>query len=743
MSGSGPKRPFPYILTDTFADYSDKQLSFKFDELANTLAAIALNKRNRTPLVVVVRGGWGRGKTTLLRRTETVLLGQLKRKRQPRDQRRVQPVWFNAWKYPSDETIMAGLLGAMLEKMAGSSLREHLKALAIKELPGRLRTALWSVAQLLVPDLFADLVEDQKEFAGRFKPITEKAALFDAFYPLFGTICLAWADPALLSGTTFSPRDWRERLEKGQKNACLVIFLDDLDRCRLSRISEVLEALNLFFDMPGVCFYLGVDWDRLNLAIAKLYDDPRTQAQFLEKFVQISFELPTVDEHGLREFLKSVLPDDDPVSGLLRQPLVPGTGSEAQPITDPLLTIARLLDPRHPRHGKRLLNDLSIRMAVLRDCGMLQGTTPPAGATAEEQLPEAAVVAWHLLHEAETQDELRDAKGGVQILAQKLDSWSKKYGTPKFPENAGGERPNSDLAALVAIVAQLSPSQLKTLIHLGSPPAPIDLRIGGDVTTGLFQLGQLDGWSWIRVPNGRFRMGALADDEQADSDERPAHDVVITDDFWISRYPVTNLEYFEFVNETGARRPAHWVERRPPDGLARHPVVNVDWSEASEFANWLMRKHGKSGERSRLVQLPTEAQWEFAARGPGAAPRKYPWGDAEPTKEHANFDGQYGGTTPVGLLAAGNTPDGVADMAGNVWEWCRDGKRKYEASSSDILDPVGPDGGVRVLRGGSWFNLASFLRGSYRNLSPPVDRRNFVGFRLVWSFAGGRGDVGP
>ena len=205
----------------------------------------------------------------------------------------------------------------------------------------------------------------------------------------------------------------------------------------------------------------------------------------------------------------------------------------------------------------------------------------------------------------------------------------------------------------------------------------------------------------ISIAGGGFQMGE-------GSEEHP----VTVSAFQIQEHEVTNAEYRRFD-------PSH-----DRDAAEEHPVVNVTWFDAMAYAAWL----GGS--------LPTEAQWEFAARG--AESRTYPWGDEQPTCDRANF-GECGfNLLPVrGDREDGKTPDGVYDMAGNAWEWVGNWFGEYPAVEQ--TDPAGPPtGGVsaRVLRGGSFFGGADALRGAFRLGYVPEFRFEFGGFRVAWSSAG-------
>ena len=150
------------------------------------------------------------------------------------------------------------------------------------------------------------------------------------------------------------------------------------------------------------------------------------------------------------------------------------------------------------------------------------------------------------------------------------------------------------------------------------------------------------------------------------------------DDFWIDRYPVANRDYRTFVEATGHRKPPHWLRDTFPEDAGSHPVTDVSFDDAKSYARW-------AGKR-----LPTEAEWEKAARG--TIGQTYPWGDAF-RKDNVNSSNDYGGTTPVDAFPGGSSPYGVMDMAGNVMEWCVDWyyDEYYQRGPSD--NPKGPTGG--------------------------------------------------
>ena len=154
-------------------------------------------------------------------------------------------------------------------------------------------------------------------------------------------------------------------------------------------------------------------------------------------------------------------------------------------------------------------------------------------------------------------------------------------------------------------------------------------------------------------------------------------------------------------------------------------MVEVSWNDAEAYCMWLTKTVGEG-----VMSLPTEAQWEFAARGSEA--REYPWGADEPDQDRANFGRK--GTSSVDAYPGGGTRTGIYDLAGNVWEWCRDWYGPY--SEDSITDPVGPNGGdLRVLRGGSFYYNPRDLRAAFRGSGYPNYRGDGIGFRVVWSAA--------
>jgi serine/threonine-protein kinase len=239
--------------------------------------------------------------------------------------------------------------------------------------------------------------------------------------------------------------------------------------------------------------------------------------------------------------------------------------------------------------------------------------------------------------------------------------------------------------------------------------------------------------AWVRVPAGAFLMGSDPEkDEDARDREQPQHRVELPE-VYIGKYPITNAQYEVFVQSTGHNAPKHWENGRAPADKADHPVVYVSWHDARAFCAWLSQETGKE------VRLPSEAEWEKAARGTDG--RIYPWGNKPPTDELCNFGGNVGETTPVGKYSPqGDSPYGCADMAGNVWEWTRSlwGENWGTPEFGYPYDPkdgredvTAGDKTCRVLRGGAFNSSSGNVRCAYRNGNHPNGRGRNSGVRLV------------
>lgn len=229
-----------------------------------------------------------------------------------------------------------------------------------------------------------------------------------------------------------------------------------------------------------------------------------------------------------------------------------------------------------------------------------------------------------------------------------------------------------------------------------------------------------DGAPMRLVPAGKFVMGSP--DGQGWADEHPEHQVSV-EAFYLDVYEVNNARYEKFLEEMGRVRPDYWEQLEIPVH-GELPVVGVDWNDAKAYCEWL-------GKR-----LPTEAEWEYAAKGPER--RQYPWGNADPTEELANYGHRWSPKfykdrlKPVASYENGKSPFGLHNMGGNVLEWVADwhDEKYYERSTEK--NPRGPETGtMKVVRGGSWNFAGEYMRTASRLKFSPKHRAADLGFRCA------------
>ena len=298
--------------------------------------------------------------------------------------------------------------------------------------------------------------------------------------------------------------------------------------------------------------------------------------------------------------------------------------------------------------------------------------------------------------------------------------------------------------------ASLDPSPSPSSLRGGEQIPPLLLGEGPGERVAVTPLPDI---FWRNIPAGPFIMGS----DDGDADEKPAHSVTLPA-FQISQYPITNVQYSAFVNDGGYQQVKYWPEAKKegywqvgrfkglydsetrdcpydfgsPFNLPNHPVVGVSWYEAVAFCRWLSEQMGC------LVRLPTEAEWEKAARGEDG--RTYPWDSGAShlaeIAAHCNMANTGINTTcAVGIFPTGKSPYELFDMSGNVWEWCStvwDEKgypfKVVEEWTAAYLIRTNVH---RVLRGGAFLDETDFVRCAVRFRLNPVGRLNVIGFRVV------------
>ena len=336
------------------------------------------------------------------------------------------------------------------------------------------------------------------------------------------------------------------------------------------------------------------------------------------------------------------------------------------------------------------------------------------------------------------------AAGLLGAVVQDLSPFSYSPADPRYTELLKAAMAVFDARQAAAIPLQDRIAAADALAHAGDP-----------------RLGWWQPRRWVPMTGGTFAMGAqnkdfvaLGYDPKAYNFEAPVHTVIL-DPFQIGRFPVTVAEYAEFVDDEDAGDPSWWQAGGGEKGVMpenweeqkvhlSRPVIRVTWYQAMAFCAWLTdrlaRPLGAKGEAllpaGCVVRLPTEAEWEFAARGTEG--RRYPWGIEPPDEERINFEvTNVEHPTPVGIFPMGATVDGVLELGGNVGEWCLD---SYDGSFyircaglEPVTNPLATSEGtmLRVVRGGLFLSSFWSLRATYRSGNEPDFGHRLIGFRCV------------
>ena len=287
--------------------------------------------------------------------------------------------------------------------------------------------------------------------------------------------------------------------------------------------------------------------------------------------------------------------------------------------------------------------------------------------------------------------------------------------TTSGPTNTGTDGPLPTLT--ISPTPTLSPTPTRT----PAPTVPIPAGIQVVAT----RVAEEDGMIQVYVSEGHFLMGSVPEDREAYDNEKPQRSIYLNA-FWIDQVEVTNGMYAACVaagkcspllSNGSSTRDSYFNDPQ----YSHYPIIEVSWDDADTYCRWVGRR------------LPTEAEWEKAARGTDG--RTYPWGNDTPTVYLLNFNQHIGDTTEVGAYSSGASPYGALDMAGNVWEWVADWyDEEYYSNSSENQNPRGPTAGrVKVLRGGSWRNDDQWVRTGIRRTGGVAHRDANVGVRCAAS----------
>lgn len=629
-------KPVP-IISDQPAE--DRQVAFGFEAYSRTLSAVIANNDNNTPLVIGIYGPWGSGKTTLMK-SIIADLGKINNQ-SLKAFRQCKTVWFQAWKHGGEDEILAALIEEILKTMKQDGFLEKCK-IQVEELIERFNVSKFvgeltkKIARLDITEFFDSL------------PHKERLGFYESFQNFFDR--LIW--------TYLNWRPQSSQTEKtDDKEAALVIFIDDLDRCPRDRIPHVLETIKLFMDKKGCVFVIGAADEIIENALKHKYGEDDA-SKFMDKIVQVTFNLPQILGEDFDAYLDQI-------------------GIHEKGAITPHLPLIISAVKSNPRRLKRFLNNLNLLQGILVNRNL--------------DVEYKNLLFWNIIDYL-MPDLREDLKDNPDILGQLKDHI--KQLRDKIGDREIWDIPKEDMENIPASFQKyLKDKEL------------VDLLIKFDITADqLRQLASMSGIveSAVEVKEKRKEARESLDELDLMADI-PAGEFIYQDGkdtiekpYQIDVYPVTNGQFEQFIKAGGYRNQDYWS----PEGKnwlstervgepkywkddkwnqPEHPVVGVSYFEAKAYANW-------AGKR-----LPTEKEWERAARGTEGL--NYPWGN-EFDKERCNTkEAGIGKTTRVTRYPNGISPAGCYDMAGNVLEWT---SSWYDESEE-----------VRVLRGGSWYSIRS------------------------------------
>jgi len=732
---------------------------FNFSHYADVLAEVALTAD--TPITIGIFGPWGSGKTSLMR----LIAEQLVNRRTP-GHRWARVVWFNAWQYERDEgALWRALLLRVLEGLEGAYLSEE-DAQQIEDWRIRLYADVQRVEtgslRIDWPTLGKGMLQIGLSLIPSPSTLLEIAQLLQGEMGTLEAIASAFQRER----TEIYRRQLMllEEFRGGfahlvgeyiwSRNGLLVVIIDDLDRCLPDRAVEVLEAIKLFLDVQGCVFFISADRDVIERVVRVQYagylavqDEgagglattsfPLTGQSYLEKIVQLPFHLPPLENDQIASFIKQ---HDPNLPAGCRDILA--LGLEPNPrVVKRTLNIFRLLlklAERRIAEGTMgpIVPELLAKMVVIqaryhdlyRDLleypNLIQDLELAAREGVEvqravlplaERTSETTTLLERYLRYKPLLRMLRAGPAFADLSRAQITTYI--YLTRTTSEKAG-RTPEMEAARLWQDMLSNDPTRLRAsvaavqteglvdefveglvrLLEPGSEADPMERLSAG---TALAHLGDpRDFDEMVDVPGGEFKHG-----------ERGELAYVMA--YRISRFPITNIQYARFLADNPTypvpyldevwAEPYNWDHQRRtyPEGKANHPVVLVSWEDALAYCRW-------AG-----VRLPTEMEWEKAARGEDG--RIYPWGN-EFDPERANVrESGIGSTTPVGIYPDEVSPYGLLDCAGNVWEWTAS-----QAGEGQV-----------VIRGGSWNFRAPDARCFVRDYSHPGHRSYCIGFRVV------------
>lgn len=753
-------------LVSILSDQPAEEDQLNFAPYAQTLADIIADPGTDTPLTIGVFGGWGQGKTSLMNMVRRQLAAT------EDTHFPVRTVWFNAWLYSHQPALWRALISRVLVGVRGFRTLGETAQAELRQLEARLygaiaptsghlslsEGALPGLKNATLPPLMAlELLRRQAQRAGQDEIVARLETLI---------VDVEESEALTRRDQIAALDDFRRQFEIISRehimnHGRLAVFVDDLDRCLPDNAVEILEAIKLFLEAPGCVFILGVAREVIEEGIRIRYADYQARldgAQYLEKIIQIPFSLPPIAPEAMGNYVKRVTAEGLP-----------------DPRCETVFAVG--LEP-NPRRIKRTLNIFLLLWRLAQNRGDLRPVIKPVRLAKVVIIQQYHPRLFRLIAQGphyliDLEQRFREQERSD--MEAQLDSSLARAGEGELEGEGISAGPLAEflgrslLRALLtctapdepeANFADIGPAGVREYIYLTR--STVEEASKAEETKLPFEP------QMVMVPSGPFLMGTPEKElaELADlganrdwiQNERPLHEVTL-DAYAIGRYPVTNAEFTRFIEDGGYQNRDYWTEAgwqcKEREGWKQprywedegwndpsQPVVGVSWYEAVTYCHWLAARTGKP------YRLPTEAEWEKAARGGllsakedrGRQGRRYPWGHTWDVSCCNNRESGLSRTTPVGQYPNGDSPYGAGDMVGQVWEWCSSKYGGHE-DKPQFGYPYRPDdereelegSDTRILRGGSWYdsNPAVTCRCSFRFGYSPGDRFNFWGFRCA------------
>ena len=731
QTNSSPKRLEVKPLVVVPDDYADVD-GIGYQNHVQVLVEMILSVESKGSFTIGVFGDWGQGKTSMLRQIKRTLDEST-----PEGQDPALTVWFNPWQFAGEKhmivpffhTMVASLqayseeekpwsepfrarLGSFIKKLASVPI-----ALAYG-LEGEIKIPLFLKAKF---DFHRAIEESRRaeveiEAEQQAKVEKDEKEIIETYETLYYTLIE------------------RLRVFAEDFGAKVVVFVDDLDRCLPEKAIELLEGLKVLIDLPNFVFVIGVARQVIERGVRVRYkelylgdkgDVPFLEHDYLDKIIQFPVTLPPPDEEKLRtnitEHHLAQLKDASPFMDMIHSAL-----------------------GNNPRSLKRFLNAVSFsgRLAELRE-EELKGerdTEEDRELFRPELLIKMSLIAFqfpdfyrllgtsprHLIRIQEIVWKLEERETAAAEDQEKRYEGIEATGLIELDRLRLLEPPN--VARIAAVLRRETrvideseqPDQgfedeeeVTRYLCMIAPAVSSERKESGPERSGDMDLWKVMEGRMVPIEGGQFIMG----------DKETGQREVTVSSFQMDQYPVTQALYEQVMGENPSRFKGD-----------DRPAERVSWLDAVTFCNRLSEKLGldnayeiegestKWNKQSKGFRLPTEAEWEYVSRA-GSDEDRY-----GPIDEIAWYRKNSEGTTQaVGQKAPNDF--GLHDMFGNVWEWCWNRYGKYRKEPE--IDPVGPEeGGNRVMRGGSWIDVARYCRSAYRSSYPPGDRFNYVGFRL-------------